>query len=73
MTTHSDEIVNFITAVTPMGLRRMMFLNNSKKGTMFHYFDIQQFTNEQRKTMWIAWYYEKVTSQEFIDNDTSQN
>jgi hypothetical protein len=55
-TIHSDWIPNFITAQSPMGLRRMMLLNNAKNNTQFKYFDIAQAT-VNGKVVWIAWYY----------------
>ena len=55
-TIHSDWIPNFITAQSPMGLRRMMLLNNAKNNTQFKYFDITQAT-VNGKVVWIAWYY----------------
>lgn len=57
---HSDWIPDFITAQSPMGLRRMMFITNAKAGTQFKYFDIQLFKDENGKTKWIAWFYRRL-------------
>ena len=58
--THSDWIPDFITAQSPMGLRRLMFTTNAKAGTQFKYFDIQSFKDDSGKTRWIAWFYRKL-------------
>jgi hypothetical protein len=52
----STVIPNFIVASSPLGLRRLMLLNNSKHGMWFKY-DIQ-FVNGK----WYAWYHADVTS-----------
>lgn len=52
-------IPNFLAAVTPMGLRRLMFLNNARLGARVHYFDIQYVELNGRK-QWVAWFYENV-------------
>ena len=57
MTKHSDWIPDFITAQSPMGLRRLMFVTNAKSGTQFKYFDIKQFIDDKGKKRWIAWFY----------------
>lgn len=49
----SLRIPNFITAQSPMGLRRLMLSNNVKNGKEYVYFDIQ-FANGK----WFAWYLE---------------
>lgn len=56
-TIHSSWIPDFITAQSPMGLRRLMYSTNAKAGTQFKYFDIQQIKDDSGKTKWIAWYY----------------
>lgn len=57
---HSDWIPDFITAQSPMGLRRMMFITNAKAGTQFKYFDIQLYKDESGKAKWIAWFYRRL-------------
>jgi len=58
-TTRQDLVPNFITAESPRGLRRSMFLTNQLKGGECQYFDIQSY-NESGKTKWIAWFFEKT-------------
>ena len=60
MIKHSDEIPDFITAQSPNGLRRNMYLNNAKHGCKFTYFDIAKI-NEEKKSYWIAWFLKEVT------------
>ncbi len=50
----STVIPNFISAVTPLGLRRLMLLTNRKHGAWLRY-DIS-FVNGK----WFAWYYADV-------------
>ena len=45
------QIMDFITAKTPEGLRQLMFENNAKYMTEFQYRDIQFV-----KGKWFAWY-----------------
>jgi hypothetical protein len=52
-------IPNFITAVTPMGLRRLMLLTNARLGARVSYFDIQYVEMNGRK-QWVAWFYENM-------------
>lgn len=52
-------IPNFITASSPMGLRRLMFLTNARLGARVNYFDIQYVDMNGRK-QWIAWFYENM-------------
>lgn len=47
-----DYIPSFLTAASPIGLRRLMLENNQKHKKMIKYFDIQ-FVNGK----WYAWYY----------------
>lgn len=63
---HSSWIPNFITAATPMGLRRKMFERNAKAGAKLQYFDIAQI-NERGKLVWIAWFYEQVITNQAIE------
>ena len=56
-----SAIPNFITALTPMGLRRLMLSNNARMGAHVRYFDIQQAT-VNGKLVWIAWFYEDLSS-----------
>lgn len=67
-TIHSDWIPNFITAQSPMGLRRMMLLNNAKNNTQFKYFDIAQAT-VSGKVVWVAWYYTDKVNVEEIEGE----
>jgi len=48
------HIPNFITAASPQGLRRLILLNNIKKGHVFVY--QIQFSNGK----WYAWYNDTV-------------
>lgn len=64
---HSDWIPDFITAQTPMGLRRMMFITNAKAGTQFKYFDIQLIKDESGKSKWIAWFYRRLEDIKGLD------
>ena len=48
---------NYITAKSPMGLRRLMLQNNAKKGFTFKYSDIQFV-----KGKWYAWYDEYISN-----------
>jgi hypothetical protein len=52
-------IPNFITAASPMGLRRLMFMTNARLGARVSYFDIQYVEMNGRK-QWIAWFYENM-------------
>jgi hypothetical protein len=51
------HIPNFLAARSPQGLRRLMLLNNTKKGHVFVYQIL--YVADQKK--WVAWY-----------NDTNQ-
>jgi hypothetical protein len=55
-------IPNFITAGSPMGLRRSMLMNNARMGAHVRYFDIGQVTINGR-LVWIAWFYEDFDPQ----------
>jgi hypothetical protein len=59
-------IPNFITASTPMGLRRLMLSNNARMGAYVRYFDIQQVTINS-KLVWIAWFYEDLSATNIKD------
>lgn len=52
----STVIPNFIVASSPLGLRRLMLINNGKHGMWFKY-DIH-FVNGK----WYAWYHADVVS-----------
>ena len=54
----SDLLPNYITADSPQGLRRAMALKNLVENAEHQYFDIQQY-QQNNKTRWIAWFYEK--------------
>jgi len=55
----SKVIPDFLTAGSPQGLRRLMRLNNAKRGC-WHKYDIQFVQGK-----WFAWYYPAVeTAQE---------
>ena len=58
-----DKIPNFVTAQTPMGLRRQMFLNNMSKNVQYVYHAIQYVNGK-----WFAWYYEEMKASQ--SNDT---
>lgn len=59
--TNASAIPNFVRAGSPIGLRRSMLMNNARLGSMVHYFNIQNYT-ENGKTVWIAWYFENMDS-----------
>jgi hypothetical protein len=52
-------IPNFITASSPMGLRRLMLLTNARLGARVTYFDIQ-YVEMNGRMQWIAWFYENM-------------
>ncbi|MBL0233179.1 MAG: hypothetical protein IPQ08_05900 [Chitinophagaceae bacterium] len=70
-TTHSSTIPDFITAQSPMGLRRLMFATNARAGAMFQYFDIQQIT-DNGKVKWIAWFYRDVRGIGGLTDDNAE-
>lgn len=51
------QIPNYITAVTPLGLRRAMLLNNAKYRLVFNYYSIQ-FVGGR----WYAWFYQEMAN-----------
>jgi len=55
----SINIPNFIAALTPQGLRRLMLMNNLKHGYFFKYYSIE-FINGK----WYAWYYAEADSKD---------
>jgi hypothetical protein len=55
-----NQIPNFVQALSPLGLRRAMLMNNSRLGMYIHYFDIQQAT-VNGKTVWVAWFNETIS------------
>ena len=60
MSNHSDNIPNFIEARSPAGLRRLMFITNSKTGSLNKYFDISSYIDKSGKIKWIAWFFQRV-------------
>ena len=48
----SDQIPNYISSGSPLGLRRLMVKTNAKHGLTIRYFDIQKVDGK-----WFAWYY----------------
>lgn len=62
MSTRSSLIPDFLKARSPQGLRRLMFLKNTKDGKQYNYFSIQ-FVGDG----WVAWYY-----RDLADNFTGQ-
>jgi hypothetical protein len=72
MSNHSSWIPDFITAQSPMGLRRLMFSTNAKAGTQYKYFDINQFKDDSGKTKWIAWFYRNVEGIGNLNDDAEQ-
>lgn len=62
-----DKIPNFVTARSPLGLRRVMLMNNIKNSVQFVYHDIQ-FVNG----VWYAWYYQQTKVSEIADGDTNR-
>jgi hypothetical protein len=53
------QIPNFITAASPLGLRRQMLKTNARLGMFVKYFDIT-FVTEKSKSYWVAWFYEDI-------------
>ena len=53
------SVPDFVTASTPMGLRRLMLLNNIKLGSYINYFSIQNVNGK-----WFAWFYKEIDNQE---------
>lgn len=58
-------VPNFLAARSPSGLRRLMILNNIKKGTWYKYFDIQYNQRDQR---WYAWFFQEITDHELLND-----
>ena len=60
------HIPNYLAAGSPQGLRRLMLLNNAKKGVVFAY--SIQFASGK----WYAWYNDTIESlkQEIVDVST---
>ena len=56
---NSLSIPNFIKAGSPLGLHRLMLMNNLKSGNRYKYQDIQ-FVNG----FWYAWFYEDKSFRE---------
>ena len=53
----STNIPNYLVASSPQGLRRLMLLNNNKRGA-WHKYEIQYIQKENR---WYAWFYSDPT------------
>lgn len=51
------QIPNYVSAVTPQGLRRAMLMNNARHRLVFNYYAIQ-FTGSR----WFAWFYNAVNA-----------
>lgn len=60
----ASTIPDYLSAGTPKGLRRLMLLNNAKRGC-WHKYDIMYVEKENR---WYAWYQKAVltTEESFI-------
>lgn len=69
----SLNIPNYLSAQSPLGLRRLMLLNNIRKGKQFNYFDIQFV-----KGAWFVWFFEKedetklLSPNEFLNSSVGQ-
>lgn len=59
---NENLIPKFVSASSPMGLRRAMHLNNVRNGKTFTYFQIMQ-----DRSRWIAWYYDHETDPEELN------
>ena len=59
-----DKIPNFVTAQTPRGLRRQMFLNNMRKNVQYVYHHIQFVDGK-----WFAWFYDEMKAGESDDTN----
>lgn len=64
MSSQLVTIPNYVAAGSPQGLRRLMILNNVKRGTWYKYFDIQLNPKDGR---WYAWYLETVTDFDLLN------
>lgn len=53
------RIPHYISARSPSGLQRLMFLNNLRDGLEHQYFDISLQGNR-----WYAWFYKEIKSEE---------
>lgn len=60
------SIPNFLTHATPLGLRRLMLINNAKMGGFVRYFDLGQVKLNDR-LVFIAWFYSPVSRAEELD------
>ena len=61
----STAIPNYLVASSPLGLRQLMFRNNSKHACFFKY-DIIFNSKDGR---WYAWYYFDITTPPATFND----
>lgn len=60
------QIPNYVSAVTPLGLRRAMLRNNANNKLVFNYYSIQ-FVNGR----WYAWFYAEIANDdEMITGET---
>lgn len=60
MSTRLKTVPNFLRAASPQGLRRLMLLNNIRKGKKHYYFDFTETT----KGEWLCWFEEEVKVKE---------
>lgn len=65
------SIPNYLAALTPMGLRRLMLQNNARLGAHVRYFDIQ-YVDMNGKKQWVAWFYETLENYKIQDLETTQ-
>jgi hypothetical protein len=63
------QIPNFITAASPLGLRRAMLKTNSRLGSFVRYFDITNTVINGRPT-WVAWFYEDIDFKDELFKDS---
>lgn len=57
-----DTVPDFVSARTPLGLRRAMFLNNKKQKGFVVYQDVSFV-----KGKWYAWYYVKLKTEDVLN------
>lgn len=55
------QIPNFVSAVTPMGLRRAMLMNNAKYRLVFNYYSVS-YANGR----WFAWFYQAIENDDAL-------
>jgi hypothetical protein len=64
----APQIPNFVTARSPLGLRRVMLLNNAKHRKVFNYYSIHFVDGK-----WFAWFYNEVESGDDLLNPDEHN